>query len=345
MSEQQPATPSPIRRADGPRSLLYPLRRLVERLVYLAYVALMKLVGALPPRPVETLFSALAPIAYLAWPAKRRIAASNAAVVLGVADQEGRPLPGSERLVRARALATYRTYGRYIAELLRLPSRSAAEIAAEVDLTETTLLDDLRARGQAAIFAGFHAGNNELGAASLGKQRYDVNVVGDDSAFPEMYALLRRLRAKWGIAMIDWRAIREVFTVMKRGGILVLLSDWGWKPDGIPCKLFGRWTTLPSGPAVLAARGNAPIVPFFVRRESPGRFRIVLGTPIDAGDGSPAAQVQATQRTADELERLIRTDPAQWNCFKPLWPSAAEQRRLETLAAEMLTQHKRGSDS
>jgi len=160
-----------------------------------------------------------------------------------------------------------------------------------------------------------------------------------------MYALLRRLRAKWGIAMIDWRAIREVFTVMKRGGILVLLSDWGWKPDGIPCKLFGRWTTLPSGPAVLAARGNAPIVPFFVRRESPGRFRIVLGTPIDAGDGSPAAQVQATQRTADELERLIRTDLAQWNCFKPLWPSAAEQRRLETLAAEMLTQHKSGTDS
>jgi lauroyl/myristoyl acyltransferase len=82
-----------------------------------------------------------------------------------------------------------------------------------------------------------------------------------------------------------------------------------------------------------------------VRRESPGRFRIVLGTPIDAGDGSPAAQVQATQRTADELERLIRTDLAQWNCFKPLWPSAAEQRRLETLAAEMLTKHKSGTDS
>jgi hypothetical protein len=35
--------------------------------------------------------------------------------------------------------------------------------------------------------------------------------------------------------------------VMRRGGILVLLSDWGWKPDGIPCQLFGRWTTLPSG--------------------------------------------------------------------------------------------------
>lgn len=342
MSEQQPATPSPIRRADGSRSLLRPLRRFGERIVYLAYVTLMRVVGALPPRPTEALFSTLAPLAYLLWPAKRRIADSNAAVVLGVADPEGRPLPGSERIVRERALATYRSYGRYIAELLRLPSRTAAEIVNEIDLTETVLLDDLHARGQAAVFAGFHAGNNELGAAGLGERRYDLSVVADDSAFPEMYALLRRLRARWGIAVIDWRAIREVFTVLKRGGILILLSDWGWKPDGIPCTLFGRWTTLPSGPAVLAARGNAPIVPFFVRREAPGRFRIMFGDPIDAGDGSPAAQVIATQRTANELERLIRTEPTQWNCFKPLWPGAAEQQRLEVRATEMLQQHSKG---
>ena len=93
--------------------------------------------------------------------------------------------------------------------------------------------------------------------------------------------------------MIDWRAIREVFGVMRRGGILVLLSDWGWKPDGIPCQLFGRWTTLPSGPAVIAARGNAPIIPFFVRRERPGAFYILYGAPISAGNGSPAAQLAA----------------------------------------------------
>ena len=36
---------------------------------------------------------ALAPLAYLLWPAKRRIANSNAAVVLGVADPDGQELP------------------------------------------------------------------------------------------------------------------------------------------------------------------------------------------------------------------------------------------------------------
>jgi lauroyl/myristoyl acyltransferase len=130
---------------------------------------------------------------------------------------------------------------------------------------------------------------------------------------------------------------------MRRGEILVLLSDWGWKPDGIPCQLFGRWTTLPSGPAVIAARGNAPIVPFFVRREAPGKFRILFGTPVDAGNGSPAAQLAATQATAREMEQLMRSEPTQWNCFKTLWPNAAEQRRLSELAAQMATQHERGA--
>jgi lauroyl/myristoyl acyltransferase len=306
----------------------------------------MGVVGILPPRPVEALFSAAAPLAYLLWPAKRRIADGNAAVVLGVADAEGRPLPGSEKLVRARSLANYRTYGRFAAELLRLPSRSLRDIATDVDLTETSLLDDFRTRGQAAIFVGFHAGNNELGAAALGERKYDVSVVADDSAFPEMYELLRRLRAAWGIKVIDWKAIREVFAAMKRGGVIVLLSDWGYRPDGTPCQLFGRWTTLPSGPAVLSARGNAPIIPFFVRRETPGKFRILFGAPISAGNGSPAELLRATQETATAMEKLIRTEPLQWNCFKPLWPDAAKQQELANSARQMSTEMtRRGSES
>ena len=339
MSEPQPpqgaATPSPLRRQAPQRTPGYLLQRAWERSVYAGYRLFMAVIGLLPPRPIEALFSVVAPLAYLLWPAKRRIADGNAAVVLGVADADGRPLPGSEKMVRARSLANYRTYGRYAAELLRLPSRSLRDIATDVDLTEATVLDDFRARGQAAIFVGFHAGTNELGAAALGERQYDVNVVADDSAFPEMYELLRRLRASWGIKLIDWKAIREVFTALKRGGVIVLLSDWGYKPDGIPCQLFGRWTTLPSGPAVLSARGNAPIVPFFVRRESPGKFRILFGTPIMVGDGSPAAQLRATQETATAMENLMRTEPLQWNCFKPLWPNAQQQHELAEIAARM----------
>ena len=94
MSEPQPpqgaATSSPLRRQAPKRTPGYLLRRAWERSVYASYRLLMGLIGILPPRPVEALFAAVAPLAYLLWPAKRRIADGNAAVVLGVADAEGR---------------------------------------------------------------------------------------------------------------------------------------------------------------------------------------------------------------------------------------------------------------
>jgi len=31
----------------------------------------------------------------------------------------------------------------------------------------------------------------------------------------------------------------------------------------------------------------------------------------------------------------MRTEPLQWNCFKPLWPNAQQQRELEEIAARM----------
>ena len=79
MSQQQPATPSPIRRETPGSAPRFTPRRLWERLIYLAYLALMRIVGLLPPRPVEALFSTLAPLAYLLGPAKRRIADGTAA--------------------------------------------------------------------------------------------------------------------------------------------------------------------------------------------------------------------------------------------------------------------------
>jgi lauroyl/myristoyl acyltransferase len=97
---------------------------------------------------------------------------------------------------------------------------------------------------------------------------------------------------------------------------------------------------------VLSARGNAPIVPFFVRREAPGAFRILYGAPISAGNGSPADLLRATQETATAMEKLIRTEPLQWNCFKPMWPNAAKQQELAESAARMSKETtRRGGES
>ena len=66
-----------------------------------------------------------------------------------------------------------------------------------------------------------------------------ISVVADDSAFPEIYEVLRRQREAC-VKLIAWRNLREIFGVLRRREILGLLVDWGYRSDGIPCASSGH---------------------------------------------------------------------------------------------------------
>ena len=213
---------------------------------------------------------------YLLWPAKRRFSNANFGHVLG--------LPPDHPRVRRLALRAYREYARYMVELMRLPSRPRAELVAAV---EPAGVDEIvarwRASGRPMIVVAGHVGSNEAVGAALADRGLPVSVIADDSAFPELFDLLRRQREAWGVTLIPWRNLRELYLVLKRNEILALLVDWGYRSDGIPVKLFGAWTTLPAGPAALAAKSGRPDRPG--RRPPPGRRR---GTGWRSGKASPS---------------------------------------------------------
>ena len=115
-----------------------------------------------------------------------------------------------------------------------------------------------------------------------------------------------------------------MFGVLRRNEILALLVDWGYRSDGIPVRLFDAWTTLPAGPATLAAKTGA-----LDRCRSPsgGRrrtFRVTSATPITVPSSRPADIQRATQAIADALAATIAAAPEQWYSFKPMWPATAE---------------------
>ena len=56
--------------------------------------------------------------------------------------------------------------------------------------------------------------------------------------------------------------------------MLALLVDWGYRPDGIPVHLFDAWTTLPAGPATLAAKTGSLILPVTIRRQPDDTFKL-----------------------------------------------------------------------
>ena len=182
---------------------------------------------------------------------------------------------------------------------------------------------------------GAHLGNNEAAVAGLAGRGWPINAVADDTAYEELFQLLNEERRSWGVKQIPWQNLREVFRVLHRHEIVALLVDWGYRPDGIPVWFFGAWTRFPAGPAVLAARTGATILPAWVIR-SGDRHLTEVGAPINLASDEPAELARATQEIATALEAGIRLAPEQWCVFKPIWPDdPAEATRLESLGGEL----------
>jgi lauroyl/myristoyl acyltransferase len=137
--------------------------------------------------------------------------------------------------------------------------------------------------------------------------------------------------------VIPWRNLREIYKILRNREMLALLIDWGYRSDGIPVRLFGTWTTLPAGPATLAAKTGSAILPVSIRRTPDHRFHVSYAPVVTVASSSPADLQRATQAIADALEATVGAAPDQWYSFKPMWPpTQAEAEELEARAAAML---------
>jgi KDO2-lipid IV(A) lauroyltransferase len=130
--------------------------------------------------------------------------------------------------------------------------------------------------------------------------------------------------------------MRRVFSALREPAILGLVVDWGYRSDGIPVRLFGEWTALPVGPALLAAKTKAAIVPVVCRRLEDATYQARHYDPIEVADSRSSTLLHATQQIADALEDMISVAPEQWYSFKPIWPETqAEKDDLAARAAQM----------
>jgi lauroyl/myristoyl acyltransferase len=324
-------------RRQGTRSRVgSAVRRARERSTVRGYRAAAAAISRVPTGVSLPLGRALFVSGYFAWPSKRRIILDNAAHVLA--------LPPSDRRVRHLARRIYATYARFIIELMRLPSLPADEPARLVrtgaengEESFIALFERLRAEGRGLIAVSAHIGSIDVLAGAFAQRGLPTYGLADDSAYPELFDELNAQRRRWGIEVIPWRNMRRVFKALREPAILGLVVDWGYRPDGVPVRLFGEWTTLPAGPAMLAARTGAAIVPVVCRRLPDGTYDARHYDPIEVPTADPAALQQATQAVADAIEDMIATAPDQWYSFKPIWPAAqGEKDELGRRAAASL---------
>ncbi|MBW3612305.1 MAG: lysophospholipid acyltransferase family protein [Chloroflexi bacterium] len=323
-----------LRRIQGPRRDRGPARERKRELVaYWLYRTAERLVSSLPRGLVLPAAAAVGNIAYdLAGP-KRGLIRENLSRPMGLS-------PDHPAVARA-ARRAFRNYAKYLVDMMRYGDLTESEGAHLVRIPNVELLAEARTEGRGVVLCTMHVGGMDLigpGVKGLGHSLY---VVADDTTYGRLYDHLAAVRARQNVFLIGWRNLRGLFRALRSGENLVLFCDGGYRRGDVPVELCGEPTTLPIGPATLAAKGGAPMLPVACRRDRDDRFT-ARGLPLIRCESTEPAELhRATQALADALGSVLEEDPGQWYMFRPVWPRTDAHRAD---ARAMLEAARRGED-
>jgi KDO2-lipid IV(A) lauroyltransferase len=246
-------------------------------------------------------------------PGRRAMVARHQRRVLGHAD-------------RAAVAAVFASYARYWYEMFRLPADVRAGLVdAHFTVDGYEHVEQGVAAGRGVILALPHLGGWEWAAAWMAGRGHRMLAVVEPVEPVELFDWFVRQRRLLGLDVVPLGADtgRQVASALRAGRIVCLLSDRDLTGDGVPVRFLGEPTTLPGGPATLALRTGAALLPLAVYFRAGRHHHAVIRPPIPvAREGRLRADIiRITQLLADELEALVRAAPEQWHLMQPNWPS------------------------
>lgn len=238
----------------------------------------------------------------------------------------GRQLRGAA--LDRRVDAAFAAYARYWVDSSRIPSLTDAEIDTGFSYEGFEHIENGFSAGVGPILALPHLGGWEWAGRWLNaRPGYEVTVVVERQDPPELFDWMVDYREAFGMHVIPLGpdAAKSVIRALNANHVVCLLCDRDIEGNGVEVDFFGETTTMPAGPATLALRTGAHIVPVGVYQLD-GRHHAVVRPPVPAPrEGRLRDDVQATtQRLAGDLEVLIRAKPEQWHLMQPNWPSDHE---------------------
>jgi len=281
--------------------------------LYRAGAAVAKVV----PEPISLAVASAAGQAVAAVPSdRRRMLRRHLRRVLGPEVDQAEV----DRQAR-RAMAAY---ARYWVDAFRVPSLTPDQLERGLSFTGREHLEAGLAAGRGVVLALPHLGGWELAGAYIAAMGDPITVVVEELQPPQVFRWFTDLRQAMGMTVVpaDAGAGAAVARALAANHVVCLLCDRDLTGTGVPVDFFGERTTLPGGPATLALRSGAPLVPIAVYA-SGGDHEAVLRPPLDTVRRTTlrADVARVTHDVARELEVLIRQAPDQWHLLQPNWPS------------------------
>ena len=223
-------------------------------------------------------------------------------------------------------------YGSYInlvttiCELLWAPNLTPETCNRYVHHQNIEVLLNAYNRGQGVIFISGHFGNWEWLGGSLALQcglRTSVIVKPMQNEYVD--ALIEDIRENANVRVITMqRAVREVISFLRSGGITVILSDQSASRESYFVPFFGIPAATFAGAAQFAVKTGAPIIMGYGIRQPDGNYHATFEEipTDDLGESAEENIKTLTVRHVQALEREIRKHPEQWLWQHKRWKHA-----------------------
>lgn len=278
-----------------------------------------RVLRVVPVGPVRALARALAWIAYLAMPDRRRTVLQSLAFL--------RPeLSPAER--RRWARRTFANFGAAAVDLYRLPTASREELGQTVGFDGAEHVDAALTRGTGAIVISAHLGPYELGGACLAAKGYRTYAVAENLA-PDVYDALASLREATGLQVIGLnRAGTGTYAALKEHALVLLLADRvvGDRTRGVELPFKSGMRAAPVGPAALAVATGAPVIVAYICKEprgAPTRYVVHFDPPVYADASEPEAREALARRLTARIADVVAAHADEWYVFQPDWRTGA----------------------
>jgi len=245
-----------------------------------------------------------------------------------------RPAVGEAEL-RQLTRAGMRSYLRYWMEAFRLPTMPAERIASGMSVIgeEQTALSHIKA-GRGVVFALPHTGNIDMAAAWVMTRGFgQISVIAERLKPEAVFRLFVAYRESLGMEVVPHTGGPSPFGVMaqrlRAGRLVCLVADRDLSAAGVEVELFGQPARIGAGPAALAVRTGAALMPVVLWFAGDSwRGHIYPEIPVPPG-GTQTEQVAAmSQQLAAAWQAGIADHPEDWHMLQKLFVADLDATRL-----------------
>jgi KDO2-lipid IV(A) lauroyltransferase len=223
-----------------------------------------------------------------------------------------------------------RSYLRYWREAFRLPEWSRAEIERRIRSTgEHHLFDPLDdKRGVVAVLG--HFGNWDHGGAWVTGRGYPLLTVAERLKPKSLFDQFLEYRESLGLQVLPLTGGSDVTQALQRrlreGGLVALLADRDLTTSGIEVDLLGEPARMPVGPALLAERAGADLVPVLSWYDE-GVTCLEFLPPLNSSAPTLRGRLEdLTQQWADIVGLAAKAHARDWHMLQPVWIADREER-------------------